>query len=182
MRTLIFFIPLVLFSTSPLYAAMYKQVDEQGNVTYSDKPSKQGDKPINPPPATTYKPLTVPSQPKKPAETDRNTESATQYQALQITQPTDNESVRANGGSFPLQLTITPDFDEKSHRIVILVDNVQHQEANAISFDLTNMDRGTHSIQAQVRDHDGKILISSNTITIHVLRQSIAPQPRPAKR
>ena len=165
----------------PLSAALYKQVDEQGNVTYTDVPTGENAKPIKPPPATTYKPLTTPSKPQATVngKSEPSTEkSAVKYQSLQIAQPLDDQAVRANGGSFPVQLALTPDLDAEAHQIIIFVDNARHQETNTPSFELNNMDRGTHRIQAQIQDQAGNVLINSNTITVHVLRQSVTPQPR----
>jgi len=42
-------------NASLLSAQVYKQVDEEGNVTYSDAPQQKGDQPISLPEPTTIK-------------------------------------------------------------------------------------------------------------------------------
>ena len=57
------------------------------------------------------------------------------------------------------------------------------QEGRQTSVSLSNMDRGSHGLQFVVRDKQGKTLISSNTVTIHIQRASINNRiaPRPAR-
>ena len=163
-------------------AAVYKHVDEEGNVIkYSDVPQKPGDKPINvPPPAmefesktspavTTFKPST--SSPSKSKESEER-KPVTAYVAVTIMNIEDDQGVRANGGIFNIKLASQPALDaEAGHRYAVLINGNVHQKSEIAEFTLENLERGTQHISVQVQDRDGSVLASSTPITMHVLRR-----------
>lgn len=169
-------------------ADVYKHVDEEGRlIKYSDQPQKPGDKPI-----TLSKPsMTYGSKPSKNTEDERpankpqrmekkveeTSRPVTTYIAVAILKPNDEESIRANGGEFSIELASQPGLDVKSgHRYVVLVDGEKHAESQSATFNLENMDRGAHSISAEIRDGEDNVLVSSTSKTIYVLR-AIAGKP-----
>ncbi|MCI0504485.1 MAG: DUF4124 domain-containing protein [Gammaproteobacteria bacterium] len=176
-------ITLVLLSSLAItvQAAVYKHVDEEGNVIrYSDVPQKAGDEPMKvPPPALEYDSNTpasvpefkpVPSSPGEAQSEDRK--PVTAYMAVTILNIQNDEGIRANGGIFAIQLASQPALDtEAGHRYVVLIDGAAHQKSDSVAFQLENLQRGTHSINVQIEDRDGSVLTSSSPITIHVLRR-----------
>ncbi|WP_455365318.1 hypothetical protein [Kaarinaea lacus] len=172
---------LLLSLSFVVHAAVYKHVDDEGNVIkYSDMPQKPGDKPINvPPPAMEFKSTTPPAstvfQPdtKSSKQTEKEERKpVTAYVAVTIMNMQDDQGIRANGGIFPIKLASQPALDaEAGHRYAVVIDNEPHQTSDKASFELQNLLRGTHSIQAQVKDRDGSVLASSSPITIHILRR-----------
>ncbi|MBS1220075.1 MAG: hypothetical protein H6R21_3208, partial [Proteobacteria bacterium] len=54
------------------------------------------------------------------------------------------------------------------------------------SVTLENLDRGSHTLQGQIVDARGEVLMSSETVTVHLHRQSVLapqraqPKPKPA--
>ena len=181
MKNLILFMSLLGLAFSA-QAAVYKHVDEQGNVIkYSDVPQNPGDQPINvPPPAmefesttppavTTIKPSTSSSSKKKESEERK---PVTAYVAVTIMNIEDDQGVRANGGIFPIKLASQPALDAASgHRYAVLINGEVHQTSSSAEFDLQNLERGTQHINVQVQDRDGSVLASSTPITMHVLRR-----------
>jgi hypothetical protein len=175
-------ITLVLLSSLAItvQAAVYKHVDEEGNVIrYSDVPQKAGDEPMKvPPPALEYDsgtPASVPEFKPAPSPPDKakNEEHkpATAYMAVTILNIQNDEGIRANGGIFAIQLASQPALDTQAgHRYVVLIDGAAHQTSDSAAFQLENLQRGTHSISVQVQDKDGSILTSSSPVTMHVLR------------
>jgi hypothetical protein len=163
-------------------AAVYKHVDEEGNVLrYSDVPQKPGDKPMDmPKPALEYDSatpeVTTPkftpstSSSSKPESEERKPVIA--YTAVTIMNIQDDEGIRANGGIFSIQLASQPALDAAAgHRYVVMIDGAAYQSSDTAEFQLENLQRGTHSISVQVQDRDGSILTSSSPITMHVLRR-----------
>ncbi|MGD8570129.1 MAG: DUF4124 domain-containing protein [Gammaproteobacteria bacterium] len=171
---------LLSLAVATVQAAVYKHVDEDGNISYADHPQHPGDKPINvPPPAMTFdskppkKTFTTPSfgesNNKKKSETPE-----TAYSAVTFLKPDNDQAIRANGGVFPVKVASQPALNTKAgDRYVVLVDGEKHQTSESASFNLENMNRGTHSISVQVESSKGKVLASSSSITIHVLRASV---------
>ena len=160
-------------------SAVYKHVDEHGNlIKYSDQPQKPGDKPLDlPKPAATSesseqpRPSFKPSKTKEPASEPK---PVTAYVAVAIIKPENEEAIRANGGIFPIELASQPALDTAAgHRYVIVVDGKKHQKSHEAKFDLENMDRGEHSISAEIHDKSGKVLTSSSSIKVFVLKASV---------
>jgi len=173
MRYLIFILlRLFLFSAE---AELYKWVDKNGETIYSDEPPHDNAQPLVPPaltttPAIKYKPKAkAETQETKPEE-----QQATLYTEFKITSPGHNEAIRANAGNITVKLAITPKLDVKAgHTISILVNSQTRIEGNTgLSVGLKNIDRGTHSIQAIIKNKQKKIIKSSNSITIHLQRFS----------
>jgi len=158
-------------------AAVYKQVDDQGNITYSDVATKKDEKPITPPKVMTFKPLATPqqiqeTQSKRPASNENA--STTRYLDLQIAQPGNDQTIRANGGILSVQLTANPELNSSAgHHYVLLVSGKARQSSTTPGFKIGNIDRGSHTLTAQIQDRKGNILANSSTITVHVLRASV---------
>ena len=88
--------------------------------------------------------------------------------------PSDAAVIRANGGEFNVSLESEPKLDtDAKHRYIILLDGAQHQESSSASFMLSGVDRGVHSIQAQILDEQDRVVASSDAINVQVLRHSI---------
>ena len=167
-----------------IQAAVYKHVDSEGRlIKYSDQPQHPGDKPIDmPKPAMEYKsekpaqksvPKRIITREKPKEETAQEKKAVLAYSAIAILKPENEEAIRANGGAFPIELASQPALDTDSgHRFVIIVDGKRHMDSNTAKFILENMDRGAHSISAEVRDASDNVLVSSSSKTIYVLRAS----------
>jgi hypothetical protein len=173
---------LLLILPLTAHAAVYKHVDDEGRlIKYSDQPQKPGDKPI-----TMSKPSMVyesekPEQKSTPKRTvtkekSKEKQEATPvvaYSAVAILKPEDEEAIRANSGSFPIELASQPALDANSgHRYVIIVDGEKHTESASARITLKNMDRGAHTISAEIWDKSENILASSSNKKIYVLRAS----------
>ena len=168
---------------TPLTAlsGVYKQVDEEGNVIYSDVPEKAGAKAIKPPPITTIKPLapTTPASqegrsPAKPSSSEskaKKSESTRSYSSLNITSPENEATIRANGGNFGISLSSEPALDS-GHHYVVLVNGTKNQQGTGSTITVTGVSRGQQSISAQIEDEEGNVLARSGTVTVHVLRAS----------
>ncbi|MEW6353714.1 MAG: DUF4124 domain-containing protein [Pseudomonadota bacterium] len=157
-------------------AAVYKYVGPDGQVTYSDRP-QQGAKevelpplaPAAPPPASTFTPPATTFAPATSGE-----EKPTVYTKLDIVKPANDEAVRENSGALEINLAIEPQLDTKAgHTVTILLDGKPVLEGQTTPrVQLTNVDRGTHSLQAQIIDAKGAMLASSGGITFHMKRIS----------
>ena len=182
-KNLTLIVSLVLLALSATTNAdVYKHVDEEGKlIKYSDQPQKPGDKPI-----TMSKPSMVyesekpvqPSTPKRTVTKEKQEEpkAVTAYFAVAILKPDDEEAIRANSGTFPIQLASQPALDIKSgHRYVIIVDGEKHTEGSSPNITLKDMGRGAHSISAEIWDDADNILVSSSNKKIYVLRAIARP-------
>jgi hypothetical protein len=161
---------------------IYKTVDENGNVVFTDVPPKEGESSEA---IAVETPNTFPAAEPESREqwivdpTDEESEAAPfTYASLNISAPSNDEAVRENAGNVNVVAEVSPEL-QIGHRVRILLDGKPEQAAAQTVFMLPNVDRGTHSVQAEVIDDSGKVLISSAPTTFHLQRVAAAPRPSP---
>lgn len=159
-------------------AGVYKWVDADGTVHYSDTP-REGAEEIHVAPPQTYTPAPMPRfspRPETPAPVPA-------YTRFELTAPADDATVRDNTGAISVSFALEPALMvEQGHRLVVLLDGQAGVPTQQTSVTLENVDRGTHTLQGQIIDADGKVLISTPSIKVHLHRQSVlmphqAPPP-----
>ena len=152
---------------------VYKTVDEDGNIIFTDKPSEEAEK-IEIQELQTIK-NPNPGQFRAPTkkENNKDTEQA-MYQALSIIEPIADEGYRANGGNVSIKLSLQPEL-RPGHRVIIKMDGNEISNGAALSASVNNVDRGTHTITASVVNSAGKSIISTSS-TFSVLRAALGGQ------
>jgi hypothetical protein len=166
---------LMLLAPGPVSAKIYKWILPDGSVTYSDQPQVKGAKAVELPPLQTYSPPPIP-----PPAAKQNPASAQGigYSKVEVVAPKPNESLRDNGGTISVQLSIEPPL-QTGHEVQILVDGKSIGSGRATSASVSNLDRGSHTISATITDADGKVVKSASSVTFHLQRTSKL-QPRRA--
>ena len=178
MRKVIVLCMLVMFAI-PVAAKLYKCEDAEGNTIYTDEACADG-KQLKLPPLQTYTPARVPPA---SAATDQNTKDKKKpkgYTSLIITKPENDSVVRDNTGKVTISYTLTSPLETaRGHRFVIAVNGKKLKTKGTTSqIQLSDITRGTHTIQIHVIDNDDKILISSKPTSFHMKRYSIL-HPKP---
>ncbi len=168
---------LALLLALPLAAQekVYKKVNPDGSVEYSDKPIPGGE--LMSVPKGTVITLPKPSDFKaaettadrKAAEKKKAEEHAAAYTRFEIVRPRDDEAIRSNSGDFTAQLALEPGIVE-GDRLRWKMDGNVIEGAGSLTLILRNVDRGTHTLQAEIVDPDGKVIKSTPVITFHLLR------------
>mgnify|MGYP001815087662 CR=1 FL=1 len=149
---------------------VYKRVNPDGSVEYSDQPI-EGAEVMKVPKGSTF---TMPEgSPRKAASTDTKPEEPkVVYDSLEITRPVNDEAIRSNEGKITALARVVPALDA-NHRFRWNMDGSAVKDVNSPELRLNNLDRGTHTLQAQIVDADGKVVISSDTISFHMMRHRI---------
>lgn len=150
------------------FAAIYKTVDKDGNVVYTDtNPGTQNAeevelKPITPLPSVSVQYRAPVSQPK---ETESSDDA---YTNLAIINPADGTTVR-NAGNFSVTVQTMPRL-MSGHRLRLLLDGKPvDKPKRALNFTLLNVDRGSHQLQLDVVNGSNQVVQSTNT-TVYVQR------------
>lgn len=161
-----------LLSTSVAQAQVYRTVDANGNVIFTDKKPKNDDQAE----AVEIGPiLTLPATPVKPrpprTSSQQNKAASAVYDSIVITTPADEETFR-NVPSITVTAKVTPPA-KGGHRFRLLLDGNVEQDSDSPQFKIEQPSRGAHSLQVQVIDRQGKALISSGVSTIYVHRHSV---------
>jgi len=165
MRSLLIF--LLLAFACPVMAQIYKYTDADGNTAYSNQPP-DGVKaqPVELPPLNKVEPQT-PSAP--PVETTSREQPRNAYEVLELTNLPTNEALRANNGTFTVNVLIKPRLQGPHLFRLLLDDQPYGQPSNVPILQLVNIDRGTHSLAVQVIDGE-TIVQQSPTVTFTVQR------------
>ena len=182
MRPLLWILCLTFSVTAS--AALYRYVDENGDVVYTDRPVP-GAEPVSPGTITV-----VPAPPKsqveievdlgRPAESsDRATQTEKAFQ-VRIVSPRPDEGVRANDGRVPVEVAVEPrpKRDTRLRFRAFLDGQPTGPVSDQPRWILSDVPRGTHTLEAVVLDEKGQELARSAPVTFHVLRVSRLIRPR----
>lgn len=166
-----------LLLTPVSYAGLYKGLDGEGNVIYSDKPFGNAVE-YTPPP------ISVMDAPKEAAretaeEVAEEKPVAFKYTDFDIISPTHNQTIW-NEPDLTVSLQLKPALNtDKKHTVWLLRDNKAVVEnSQAMALQIGRSDRGAHTLQAQVRDESGKILARTRTIIVHI-KNAVVKKPAP---
>ena len=163
-------LPILLFVfAGSLHAAVYKHVNEKGEVVYSDTPAPGAEK-MKLPELPTYTPPPVPLVRKQDAPVASDI-----YRSLEVIKPQNNSTIRNNLGVIELQLRIDPALKvREKHRIQFYLDNERYGPlVDKTSIMMSNIDRGEHTLSASVFDAAGAELARSASVTVNIKRESV---------
>jgi hypothetical protein len=162
-----------LFAASALLAQAYKWTDEDGIVHYSDRPREGAveiqlpSDGIRPPPATLQGPRSASSR--RSGEADEFKPFS--YERLTIDSPGPEETLWNIEGVLNVSLSVTPAL-QSGHRIRVYFDG-SPRVVNSANFQIQEVYRGTHKIQAEIVDASGKLMIRSTGSEFYVQQTSI---------
>lgn len=153
---------------------VYITRDKDGNPVFSDQPSNDAEK------------LIIEDIQIIPSERPRTSTSPgsgtikelPKYNDLTIVSPKDDQTIRENTGALSIQLNLDPELRGKDV-IKLYMDGKVVAEGRQLSFNLSNVDRGSHVLQAAVTSSSGKKSIQSKSITVHLQRISVNNNPSP---
>jgi len=152
-------------------AAIYKSIDSEGDVVFTDKPSPGAQEIPEPSPNTIKLPKGLPADEQKP-DTVKNTV----YTSLRITSPGANETIHSSPGLLSISLALTPGLNLKAgDGLNIMVDGyVLIKNSSQLNARIPDINRGSHRLQALVTSKQGVTLIKSNEVQFFMRRESQA--------
>ncbi len=144
-------------------AGIYKWVDENGKIHYSDS-EVEGAEQVELPKAVTYTPTAT-----NPAAGDETKpEENLGYTNMSIVKPKMNETIRNNNGDVDVGIDLTPGL-KPGNSITLYLDGKEALRGSTqTSITLSKVERGTHTLRASVFDKNSVALISSNSIIFHL--------------
>ena len=153
--------------------AVYKYVDEKGQVVYTDQPptdtaGKVETLEIEPsnlsvPPAITAR--------EKPAS-GSNKAATADYQTT-ITQPADGETIPVGPGNFSVTARLSPPLGA-NERVQLLVDGLPiGQPQRQPQWELSNVFRGEHTLVVERHKGADQVVHRSSPSVVYVLRPSV---------
>lgn len=165
---------ILLFSTLT-HAEIYKWVDSNGSVHFSDTPQRGAEK-INIPEAQTFSspPPALPSA--KTVAVDNRSEKS-RYRSIQIVEPENQLTIRNNQGAIAVSVQLEPDLYPGDQMQLLYDGNPLGPAQTSHLFQINNMFRGSHTISVQVINSEGKIQATSDSITVYVMRPRVNMVP-----
>ncbi len=158
-----------LLGTSMLVSAqIYKWVDDNGNVVYSDVPNSKAEE-FTPP---SMNAVAMP-KPRSEPESEKQTPKFVAYKSLRILSPKPDEVVRNNTGAVTVTLKAEPGLQDGHYYSVFVDGHAMIKRTENDSVTLTDINRGEHKINAVIRNNTGKVLKRSNNVYFHMKRESI---------
>ena len=145
------FLYILLLIALPAVAQIYKYTDANGNMVYSDhSPDGVHAQPVELPPLNRVEPQ-APSAPPAP-ETDNREPARNAYDILELAGLPTEEALRANNGTFTVNVLIKPRLRPPHQLRLVLDDEPYGQPSNVPILQLVNVDRGEHRLAVQVID------------------------------
>ncbi|WP_332820641.1 DUF4124 domain-containing protein [Pseudomonas sp.] len=172
---------LLLGLALPASAQIYKYTDANGNTVFTNQPPQGvAAQPVELPPTNTVE-AQAPTPPTASDSGETMTEAP--YRLLQLTDLPSAEALRANAGTFSVGVELQPRLASNHHLRLLLDGQPYGQPSNVPRLQLTNIDRGEHSLAVEVLSGDQSIQQSA-TVMFTVQRvntSSPALRPPPAK-
>lgn len=166
---------LALFAADSALAQAYTWTDESGVVHYSDRP-EPGAKRINLPESKIVRALAAPE---RAAAGEDQTEAAPdqpfRYESLEVIAPAPEETLWNIDGVLSVSLALSPAL-QPGHQVRIYFDG-NPRIVPGTSFELEEVYRGVHNIQAEILDEAGEMKIRSLPNRFYVQQTSVV-RPR----
>ncbi|HXY76462.1 MAG TPA: DUF4124 domain-containing protein [Steroidobacteraceae bacterium] len=170
---------MLLVCSLALAGTVYRWVDENGVVHYSDTPHPDAEK-VHVDSVQTYK---APAAPAAAATTPGPSAPASvpvAYQSCAIAAPVDDSTLMN-----PDSLTVVVHTEPALHsgdQVAIQMDGqpIPGLPTTGTTFTISPVDRGTHTVTAVVRSSQGTLVCQSSGVTFHVQQPSVlSPINRP---
>lgn len=182
MRILILLI--VLIPSVLVAAEVYRWVDDDGTVHYSDRP-QEGAETVIIREAQTFSTPAAPAARSTSSTTSARSdeaepEAAASYSNFEIVTPRQEEVLWNIGGQLNVSLRARPRI-RSGHTIFLYMDGqeVRQLPRGRMQASLADVVRGTHQLHAEVRDRSGSTVARSDTVQFTVQQTSIQNQNNP---
>lgn len=152
----------------------WRSVDRDGNVEYSDTPRPGAVRIELPTPQAPAPPTLSPPSPVVEPASEVTSAAAVPYRAITITDPAEDDTVRDNGGNLIVSVKLEPPLQTAfGHRLQLLLDGEVHATIEGSNFALSELDRGSHVLQAEALGQDGEVLATSPPVRFHLHRTNV---------
>lgn len=170
------FILFMLLATPWVIADVYKTVDKDGRVIYTDKPKDEKAKKLD-----LREINTVPSANPQPNTTGINivqAQAVISYQ-INIISPRNDVSIPTGQRDLAIATTVSPGLQE-GHLLVYFMNGELLEETTQSNIIVKDVPRGTHTLVVEAIDANGQSLGTSPPVIVNVIRP-VVKKPAPPK-
>jgi hypothetical protein len=175
MRVVLFTL-IALACTAAGAAGVYRWVDANGVVHYSDQPQQGAAKVEVAPPQTYHAPAVPGDTASDQPSPDAATPSASSCYLLMPTQDQVFMNTTSVSGRIQLSVPLNP-----GDRLSVVLDGTQREVGGDGSggFTVSGVERGTHTLMALVQTQDGQQRCQTQTVIFHVRQPSVQAPTSP---
>lgn len=165
------FAGILVFIAAPAMAEVYRNVDAQGNVTYSDEPS-DGAEEVKVKPVTTIT-LPKPADVREPERLRKEVEKeGSVYDSVRILAPKNDEAFHSGSGDVAFRVTSAPGLRE-GHRYEVTLDGQPVGQTTSNTLTVRNVFRGTHNAGVHIIDEKGVQVKTGDVVRFTIHRPSV---------
>ncbi len=165
------FAGICLIGAAPALAEVYRNVDAQGNVTFSDEPS-DGAEEVKVKPVTTVT-LPKPADVREPERLRRQVEEeGAAYDSVRIVAPNNDEAFHSGSGDVAFRVVSEPAL-KRGHRYEVTLDGQPVGQTASDTITVRNVFRGTHDASVNIINEKGVQVKSGESIRFTIHRPSV---------
>jgi hypothetical protein len=164
---------LIMASTLVLAQPIYKVVDEDGNVTYTDQRPSDDAEPMELPELNV-----LDSRAPPPTVGGSDEEVSVEPLRLTISSPQNEENIFGTGNTLDVSLESSIDLPPTA-LIVIYLNGEAQDPIQSLDYSFDFIPRGTHTLRAELRTAAGRVLAETDTITFFMRQASRLNPPGP---
>lgn len=148
-------------------ADVYRTVDEDGNVIYSDIPAADSEK-IRVDEIQTIAPGEVPKFEYTPPPKE-----VAAYTKLEIVSPANDSIIQSDEGKLTISAIVEPGLNRAAgHYLVLYLNGAEAASGTSSQFMLDNVERGTYTANIAVMDQSGTQVMSSPSVAFTLYQHS----------
>lgn len=167
----------LLLMSFGLQADIYRSVDKDGNVTYTDEPNNEAEL-IELEELPTYEAAPIPpalfEEQADPLAEENDVLQIPNY-TISITSPEQNQSIWTGGGVLTASVVVRPELSSARGDLVQFTfdgKNVGGPQSS-LSYTFENIERGSHILAVSIVDKNGRVIKTSRSVLFQMHRNSI---------
>lgn len=161
-----------LLAAASVMAEAYKWVDEDGIVHFSDRPAPGAERvELSEYSRNTGARLYTDSPPARDADEQQATDQPFRYESLSVSAPGAEETLWNIEGVLNVSLALSPGL-QPGHQVRVYFDGTP-RTVTGTNFQIEEVYRGVHNVQAEVLDETGKLMIRSLPNRFYVQQNTI---------
>ena len=167
----------LVLTASPLMAQVYKVVDENGNVTFTDRPPADGSKPMDLPPLSVIETpvYQVPSNQVATEEEDEEIPLKTlrrDYRDFAIISPLAEASIWAPEQAVSIAWNVGKQL-QAGMKVTIFVNGKLLTTSSQPIIPAGVLERGEHTVTAQLKDARNRTIATAAPVTFYVRQPNV---------
>jgi hypothetical protein len=166
-----FITTLAVITASTVMAQAYRWTDANGVVHYSDRPQEGAEEIYLPESTAASSPFVPQTRSTAQTETPESSEPSFAYDSIEVSTPAPEETLWNIGGVLNVTLSLQPGL-RAGHQVRVYFDGEASVVAGT-SFQLQEVYRGVHNIQAEVLDENGQLMGRSQPNRFYVQQNAI---------